>query len=435
MFSKCSINKVLDVCAPSIHATYTKLKNFYHWWQNRSLIQKTKEKYGETLSQVRRKYAAGRPIRVMFLLFESSKWKCQALYDALEASPDFEPFVALTRMDVGRDFVSALEEFAPRITQSREFCVKRGVRFVEAYSLSEAKPLDLAVFHPDIVFYPSPWNMPQCQMPDKMACSALTCYIPYYVVCHDAAIVDAQRPLHFLVYRYFTTNDSWCGFFLSKSHGFPYAGEFVGIGHPMLDCFAKASKAFSQGDIVIYAPHCTILGGLKYSTFLENGDFILEYAKHHPEVQWCFKPHPLLRRNLHKEAQWPEEKINAYYDEWEKIGMVCYTGDYPELFLRSRALITDCSSFLMEYSAVNRPLIHLIRKDTLYRPAQPCERLFDSFYKVHGIDELAKTLKSVIEDFQDPHAAAREAAIKDLNLWHVRCADNIVKYLREILKG
>ena len=58
---------------------------------------------------------------------------------------------------------------------------------------------------------------------------------------------------------------------------------------------------------------------------------------------------------------------------------------------------------------------------------------FDSFYKVRNIDELKQVLKDVVEDFKDPHAAAREAAIKDLNLWHVQCADNIARCFLEMV--
>ena len=103
--------------------------------------------------------------------------------------------------------------------------------------------------------------------------------------------------------------------------------------------------------------------------------------------------------------------------------------------MRSRALITDCSSFLMEYSAVNRPLIHLLRKDVEFGIAKPCKRLANSFYKVRSIQELEHTLKEVIEAFSDSNKEIRKAAIKELNLWHVRCSDRIVAYLRDMIRS
>ena len=273
--------------------------------------------------------------------------------------------------------------------------------------------------------------MPDCQQPNVVSEFALTCYIPYYVVCHDAAYLDAQRRFHTLLYRYFTTNKYWCAYFLKKSHGFPLAGEFVGLGHPMLDLFADTGEKFNRDDLVIYAPHFSILKvAERYSTFLENGEFMLEYAMRHPEMNWCFKPHPNLRRMLELVAKWPKEKVDNYYAAWERVGVACYTGEYPELFMRSRALITDCSSFLMEYSAVNRPLIHLLRKDAEYRLAEPCLRLSDSFYKAKNLKEFEHILKEVVEDFRDPNREKRKAAIEELNLWHVRCSDRIADYLR-----
>lgn len=365
----------------------------------------------------------------MFLMGTTSKWKCQTLYKALEASGDFEPFVALSRMDIEAEM--SHDEFLGRLEEKRAFCRQNGLTFVEAYSIEANKPLELSAFSPDIVFYPVPWSIPENQSPQLVSNFALTCYVPYYVVCHDGAEMDSQQELHTLVFIYFTSNRYWSDFFNRKRYGWPIAGTFVGVGHPMLDCYAEAEKQFSRNDYVIYAPHFSILDiAERYSTFLENGWFILEYAKTHPDIKWCFKPHPTLSFALAKYAGWTQEQIEAYYAEWRKVGKVCLSGDYPALFLQSRALITDCSSFLMEYSAVNRPLIHLTRRDSIYKVAKPCRRLFGTFYKAGNRKELERALKVVLEDGEDPQADEREVAIRELNLWHVRCANTILNYLR-----
>lgn len=419
---------------PRLRYFYGKVLHWLDWWKARNVISRTKENYCKILCRVRRKHTAGLPIKVLFLFPESSaRWKCQSLYEALEKCADFEVEVALTRMDV--DCSLDIEDFKMRFEANRKFCIANGLKFVEAYSFRNNLAIGLDTFSPDIVFYTMPWEMPECQQPDNVSEFALTCYVPYYVICHDAAAMDSQRRFHTLLYRYFTTNKYWCRYFLRKSHGFPFAGEFVGLGHPMIDLFSETEEKYGRCDLVIYAPHFSILNvAERYSTFLENGMFMLDYAIHHPEISWCFKPHPNLRRMLEQVAKWPKEKVDNYYGTWEKIGIACYTGEYPELFMRSRALITDCSSFLMEYSAVNRPLIHLLRKDAEFGMAEPCKRLANSFYKVRNIQELEHTLKEVIEAFRDPNKEIRKSAIKELNLWHVRCSDRILAYLRDMIR-
>lgn len=420
---------------PGLRRLYGQTHTFINWWNDRHVIRRTRDNYPRILSRVKGKHKAGQPVNVLFLFPESSaRWKCQSLYEALDRASDFNVAVALTRMDV--DWGLPTAEFRRRYECNREFCTARGLKYVEAYSFERDSAIGLDAFLPDIVFYSMPWSIPDCQQPDAVSEYALTCYIPYYVVCHDGARMDSQLLFHTLLYRYFTTNKYWCEYFVRKSRGFPRAGEFVGLGHPMLDLFTETKEGFGRGDLVIYAPHFSILDvAERYSTFLENGMFMLEYARSHPEVSWCFKPHPNLRRMLEQVAKWPHGEVENYYRAWEKIGVACYTGEYPELFMRSRALITDCSSFLMEYSAVNRPLIHLLRKDAAFPLAEPCRRLSDSFYKVRNNRELESTLKNVIEDFRDPNKEKRRAAIEELNLWHVRSADRIVDYLRNMVNS
>lgn len=417
---------------PNLYSFYVHLMHHLRWWKCRDLIRETKDNYKYVLQRVSNKFSKDEPIRVLFLISECSKWKCQSLYDQFSGSDEFEPIVVFTRTDMQDG--SPKEYLIDRFEQLRSFFGKRGVRYVEAYDIEEDKAIDLAVYNPDIVFYSTYWLIPECQQPQFVSKYALTCFVPYFLPCHDAAQLDAQRLVHLLVFRYFAIDKTWIDYFKKKSWGCPYAGEFVGLGHPMLDMFAQAQRDFYRNDLVIYAPHFSILNyGEQYSTFAETGRIILDYAKLHPEISWCFKPHPHLRRILVDVAKWTKAEVDAYYADWEKIGIACYDADYPSLFMRSRALITDCSSFLMEYSAVNRPLIHLVRSDTKYGVAKPCMVLFDSFYTVSNLKELGDALKLVVEDFNDPKVQERESAVNTLNLWHVKCSEKILSYLKKTL--
>lgn len=417
---------------PKLYGFYVQFIHHLKWWKCRGLIRETKENYKYVLQRITKKISAGQPVRVLFLISECSKWKCQALYDQFAQSPNFEPIIAFTQTDLEEG--TPKEYLEGRFEQLRAFFGKRGSSFVEVYSVNEDNAVELSAFSPDVVFYSTYWLIPECQQPQVVSRYALTCFVPYFLACHDAAQLDAQRLVHLLVFRYFALDKTWVHYFKRKSWGCPYAGEFVGLGHPMLDMFAEAKREFSRDDLVIYAPHFSILDyGEQYSTFMETGRFMLDYAKSHPEISWCFKPHPHLRRILVKVARWTKEEVDAYYGEWEKIGIACYDADYPSLFMRSRALITDCSSFLMEYSAVNRPLIHLVRSDTKYKVAKPCRQLFESFYAVRDKKELETALKLVVEDFNDTKVRERDSVVNTLNLWHVKCSERIVSYLEEIL--
>jgi hypothetical protein len=427
----CCTVKSFHLVRNSLVALLHEYRYWTEWWSERHSIQETRKNYRDVLQRLKKR--RDRPLKVLFLFTESSKWKYQSLFDAMAASKVFLPMVAFTKADVDASLGDV--EFAKRLELSKAFCKSRGMRYVEAYSVERGEAEDLSKFSPDLVFYPLPWYLPERHTPKMVSKFALTFYVPYYLVCHAAARQDSQTALHRYIFGYFVQNQYWTKYFTSRRFGFPIAGHLIGLGHPALDSYADVDSGFARNDTIIYAPHWSICGlGERYSTFLETGKEILDYAQSHSELKWCFKPHPTLRSVLKEYAHWSDSEINAYWSEWEKIGEVCTDGSYPALFKRSRAMITDCSSFLVEYSAVDRPLIHLISPDSVYEAAKPCRKLFDSFYKVHDVGQLRKTLSLVIEDFRDPKATLRREAICELNLWHSHCADTIAQYLLDELR-
>ena len=403
--------------------------------KRRFLIERARRRYAATLKKLRGKYARGEQIRVLFLLNENSKWKCQSLYDAMASSVDFLPLLAITRADV--DWKLPEGELSAKFEANKDFCRRNGLEYVEACAAGTRETRPLADFSSDIVFYTNPWSVAANQHPQNVSAYALTFYVPYYLVCYDAPEQDSQMDFHRFIYRYVLPSRFWADYFESKKAGLTYAGEMVGLGHPMLDVYSSAKAEASPDDCVIYAPHWSIpgTGCENYSTFMDTGRHILDYAKRHREIAWCFKPHPTLRQALCEKGGWTRDEVDRYYSQWEALGVACYDGSYPDLFLRSRAMITDCSSFLVEYSSVNRPLIHLVTESTIYKPAEPSKVLFESFYSVRTVDELDVVLKQVLEDGIDPKRSLREEAIAKLNLWHVRSAGNIIEFMRGLLRG
>ena len=130
---------------------------------------------------------------------------------------------------------------------------------------------------------------------------------------------------------------------------------------------------------------------------------------------------------------WTREKTDAYYAAWEQLGRACYDGNYQGLFMESRALVTDCCSFLTEYGATGNPVIHLLREDTGVVPLPPSKYVFDTFYQVNDLDEMRQTFKTVLEDGLDPKRGERLAAVRKAQIAGMNASENIVAYLRRLL--
>ena len=96
--------------------------------------------------------------------------------------------------------------------------------------------------------------------------------------------------------------------------------------------------------------------------------------------------------------------------------------------------MTDCCSFLTEYGATGKPIIHLLREDTGVVPLPPSKAVFDAFYQVHDLKEMFATFKTVLEDGLDPKRNERLVSGRAAQIVGVNASANIVKYLRNLLR-
>lgn len=404
-------------------------------------VFRCKRNYARVLKRIRSK-PKGEKIRVLFLVGEPAKWKCQKLYEAMRTSEIFEPTVGLSAWNMqtaSRCPDDQLDEFHKN---AERFFDSLGDSHVRTYSLHPRKYLSLSTFSPDIVFYSEPWGPVQSQASESVSRIALTFFIPYFTPSHGDVKWEARHELHRFLYAYITLNDRWAKIFRAGLRPWNFAAKFIGLGHPSLDFFAGAVATKGRGCGVIYAPHYSfpatathINYGYIYpfSTFDRNGEAILAYAQSHPEYGWIFKPHPVLRRYLVESGFWTKEKTDAYYTAWERLGRACYDGGYQKLFLESRALVTDCCSFLTEYGATGKPIIHLLRADTGVTPLPPSKTVFDTFYQVHDLEEMSATFKMVLEDELDPRREERLAAVREAQIAGSNASKNIIEHLRKLV--
>lgn len=395
-------------------------------------VPRTRKRYSETIKRIRVCAGAGK-IRVLFLSSDCSKWKVQSLYDRMKASNRFEPTVALSIYGWCDDREAA----ESRLEKSKVFFAGRGMSVEYAYDMMRHEAVDLKTFKPDIVFYDQPWDVLPEHVPVLVSSFALTCYVPYMTPNFHVVDADCALPFHRTLFRQFVLSEAWAELCRKVRGRRTAAGEIVAAGQPMLDVFNQINVV-EKGDLVVYAPHWSFShkdnpNFLNISTFLWTGRAMLEYARKHPEIKWAFKPHPVLKGALIKAGVMSAEEVDAYYGEWEKVGESCYTGDYPDLFKRSRAMITDCASFLTEYACTGKPIVRLMSSGMTIRPCEITEHLYSTYYQVREVVQLESVLDDLLVKGKDPNREARQAAAKAMNLTGTDAAGNIVRHLEELV--
>lgn len=382
-----------------------------------------------------RAFANRRPVNVIFFVSEIAKWKAQSLYDLMDADSRFSPWIYVYPMRKELDLSD--EQLSAIIEDKLSYFHDKNMRVINIWDTTK-KCINWTNFKScGLVFYQQTWDVPPAPKPLQISTKYLTFYIPYYLVNNYNKNLELCMSLHRHVFRYIVQSDSVKKFFYKEVCRYKFAGKLVGLGHTSTDAFRNMVRS-KQDFTVIYAPHFSIPykshnRPVFYSTFLENGELILEYAQRHPEVKWVFKPHPRLKSELITTGVWGKERVNQYYEDWEKIGKSCYTADYQELFVNSDLMLTDCGSFLSEYACTEKPIIRMVSPLLNVSPNPALEELYSTYYCVHNNEELEDALNLLVVQRLDPNKDIRQNAIEKLGFSNYSAAEKIRDYISRLL--
>lgn len=377
--------------------------------QNLDYIDKNKV---SVLNRLKEKLKNNVKINVVFYIYDETKWKSQSLYDYLENSEEFIPYIFVTKNCAPKSNFNYQTE--ADIEKCFHFFKNKKMRVEYAYNIKKEKHIafDKMKIRPDVIIYSHPWYVYKTQGPVIASKYALTYYIPYFLPT-SVSPTEYYLRFHQYVENFCVLNET-----IAKEYSKKMANggkNLKVLGHPQLDYFyINKDKFYENENYVIYAPHWTIddNNNLKWGTFKWSGDFILDFAQKHPEYNWIFKPHPCLKAYLKTSGYMSETKIQEYWNTWEKIGKIVEDGDYLDLFMKSNAMITDCGSFLTEFFMTNKPLIHLQNKNSEIFNKTVC-KISDNYYNVYDEKELKKSLKDLLIDKNDYKKELRKIYLKD----------------------
>ena len=370
-----------------------------------------------------------RKIRICFYVSENQKWKSQSLFDELKKNDLFDVFAvfaprtreqSLTKDAISIDFGFFKEKITP---------------IYLGYDIEKKEYKDLKDYNPDIIFYSQPWDIPTVNSIENVSKYALTCYIPYAIAEAITPMLKNVYSFHYLLWRHYTAHK-----LINKQYNkaIPYVtNNLKAVGYPILNEIINNNLELKEelyNNCIIYAPHHSFNGSwLQYGTFDWNGEYILEYAKKHPEFKWVFRPHPDFKNAVINNNIMTESEINNYFAEWHKIGIFYDKGDYVDLFKQSKCLITDCGSFITEYFVTKKPLIHLRNSNAKdYNGLNNVIK--ESLYKAYNLDELKIALENILEKNDDKQLSSRLKLFEELNFDKSNSVINIVNDLIGVIK-
>jgi hypothetical protein len=380
------------------------------------------KKHRVALEKVRKKAMDNEKIKVVFFALHSSVWKYDELYKMMVSDTRFETTILVCPV-VDYGSMNMLSEMKKTI----DFFHEKGYEVKKSYNSATETFLDVKqAIDPDIIFYTNPY---QGLIDDRYYITnfehTLTCYVRYFFQSISVDEHGRDFIFHNRLWKFFCETD----YHRKKSinHYSPTNNEkYIYTGYPGVDGLTYEEKTSSNNlskvDInykkIIWAPHHTIDANqeLYLSNFLNYSQVMIDVVrKYSNQVQFIFKPHPLLKVKLYQHPDWGKDKTDKYYTKWENMpNAQLESNDYKASFNNSDAMIFDCNSFVIEYLYTGKPALFTFTHDEV-------KSIFNDFgkkslsYHYHGYCEkdICEFIERIVLNGDDYKRKDREKFYDD----------------------
>ncbi|MBR3178465.1 MAG: GNAT family N-acetyltransferase [Clostridia bacterium] len=213
-------------------------------------------------------------------------------------------------------------------------------------------------------------------------------------------------------------------------------------GYIKMDSMANCKPSKRERKKILICPHHTVWGWktLSISNFIQYADLFLRLPERFPEIDFIFRPHPLLFENLVAHNVWTQEEVKDYISYLKSIPNLVYdqSGDYFQTFVDSDAMIHDCGSFIGEYLYTEKPCCYMMQseektRETLLPTGIAC---MDQYYHAFNEQDIMDFIQKVVIDGDDPMKHQREQFSRsELKKYYPNAANRVIELLKqEILK-
>ncbi|MBI9052566.1 MAG: CDP-glycerol glycerophosphotransferase family protein [Bacteroidales bacterium] len=374
-------------------------------------------------------------IKVAFFLIHESVWKYNGLYRIMEADEGFEPIVVVC------PFIKDGEEQMLRdLDKAFDLCIEKGYNVVSTLNKETNTWLDInKEIKPDIIFFTNPRQLtkPEYYI-TNFSDSVLTCYSPYAPGICNLPFSQYNQIFHNLLWRFFVETD--VNLQMSKKYADNKGVNTIVTGSPAFDhAFGISKSTFvkrSTRKKIIWAPHHTIDNreNLWLSNFIEISGTMVDLAiKYASNVDFVFKPHPLLKSKLYKLDNWGKLKTDEYYIKWDNMpNTSVQLGDYIKLFDESDAMILDSVSFIVEYMITRKPILFTMRNKDVYALFNDLgQKMLESLEHSYTLNDIDQFIINVIENNSFQKQIKREDLVDNFIKppFNKSASENIFNYL------
>lgn len=366
--------------------------------------------YDKKVANIAKKLKRDKQLKVAFIVLYESTFPTRSVFEQMLLDEAFDPYIIVSA-DVQRGIKHQLETYHNTL---QFFEKKYPGRVIRGYDEEWDLFVELKDEYP-IVFFANPY--PKMAHPYHHITYFLDKdVLPVYAYYGFAAVKYGRNLMGLDMYNY-----TWKLILdseISKKDLKKYqpikARNALVTSYIKMDELAKVQILQNRRKKILICPHHTIMGwkALDISNFLKYSQFITELPSRYPNIDFVFRPHPLLFSNLLNNNIWSEKEIQNYLDKLLRNPNAVYdtSGDYFDTFMNSDAMIHDCSSFIGEYLFTEKPCCYMLKSDTeLDDVFLPLGKMcLDNYYKAFSEEDILYFIDHVVINNEDPLKQKRE---------------------------
>lgn len=398
--------------------------------------------YAQKLTELKAKAASGQKIKAVFFVNMTSMFPAERVMNLLRQDDLFEvQLFVIPDVRFGNEKMYELYEKAYSELNAKYPFTEKSVEITtEGRLLSWKRPVDEA----DIVFYPSPYDL------------SFSIYNPCYAA--QQGILSVQLDYGFyrskydrIIYQSDNYNNFWRVFIETEynreeyiNYGQCLATNAVVAGYAKMDKLAEYMKnqREKKRKTIIIAPHHSVAGGtndvLALSNFERYAELFLKLPKKYPNIDFIFRPHPVLFTILSQSNQWGKEKVQKYLKEIKSYKNVTYSteGSYLEQFARSDGIIQDCGSYLVEYLYTLKPGCYMLKSptDIDVKFAELGKKCLEQYYISYNEQDILNYIDNIILKGYDVKKDSREKFAREIIMINYpHASDKIITELKKEL--
>ncbi|GHS94088.1 hypothetical protein FACS1894139_15990 [Planctomycetales bacterium] len=376
--------------------------------------------YGARIALIREKARRGEKIRVCFLVNFAAAFAARPVFEKMLGDSFFDPFILVS------PFVNTYEK-ADEIKEYEKTYAELSTAYKNVFRAYDASTtggqyVDF-MDRMDIAFIPTNDQTREPIMYRiynfvKHGVPTLMVYYGYRTLAAEMFFTDTTA----LLWKLFTENK-----ISDRELRDGGLDNTVLSGCPNVDKMAAAKPVPRNRKKIIIAPHHSITGIGLDSQFLKYADLFVELPRLYPDIDFVFRPHPLLKNALYHHPLWGREKTDKYFEKLLLASNIVFddNGEYFDLFLNSDAIIHDCGSFLPEYLFSEHPAAYMADSaKNIYRNRNDFSKMcLDHYYQCFAREDIINFIDKVvvggIDSMKDKRAAFVDSSLLKINYPHI----------------